>query len=411
MTISVPPSPSPSPSPSSLASPPVALSFLIHRHSSSSSLQPPQSNKSSVNFSPPLIAMVVIVATAFLAVSYSRLLSRHLLRFHDHIRRCHRRLPPSSTAYSSSSPPFIDSPSSDGLRVYSPCGLDDGVIKALPLSLFTCSSSRARDCAVCLLEFERGHDYVRTLPNCAHSFHVDCIDMWLRSHANCPICRAGIFSSSPFTPLMASRIRPSLDDDDAILNDLIVFEEIDLSPEHGNPNASILNNYNGTGSSHVTNPEIIEEELSRPRAFLLKRSYSFGCERGGTTVSAVEEAVTASPWRWRRGWKRMSPFGMIGKGSSAGRVFSLRYSNHINCRKSSPVMFRRRSGVFFPLSESRFSIGLRRGKFVGSPMMSVGLGVGGGGGRWSSLSSSASRLRCGDPEALLSPDRFSGNRT
>lgn len=221
---------------------------------------------------------------------------------------------------------------------------------------------------------------------------------------------------------MASRIRPSLDDD-VILNDLIIFEEIDTSPDHTNPSASILNNYNGnynTSSSHVMNSEIIEEELTRQREFVLKRSYSFGCERGGAAVSAVEEAVTASPWRWRRGWKRMSPFGMIGKGSSAGRVFSLRYYHHHNYhgsgggggsshyRKSSPVMFRRRSGVFFPLSESRFSIGSRRGKFVGSPMMDVGVG---GVGRWSSLSSSASRLRCGDPEALLSPDRFSSNRT
>lgn len=32
----------------------------------------------------------------------------------------------------------------------------------------------------------------RCLPKCGHGFHVECIDMWLSSHSNCPICRAPI---------------------------------------------------------------------------------------------------------------------------------------------------------------------------------------------------------------------------
>ena len=44
-------------------------------------------------------------------------------------------------------------------------------------------------CAVCLGEFEEGEE-LRTLPECLHSFHVSCIDVWLISHPNCPICRA-----------------------------------------------------------------------------------------------------------------------------------------------------------------------------------------------------------------------------
>ncbi|KAH7537226.1 RING-H2 finger protein ATL51 [Ziziphus jujuba] len=43
-------------------------------------------------------------------------------------------------------------------------------------------------CAVCLCEFEEGEE-LRTLPECMHSFHVPCIDMWLYSHPNCPVCR------------------------------------------------------------------------------------------------------------------------------------------------------------------------------------------------------------------------------
>ncbi|CAI0446955.1 unnamed protein product [Linum tenue] len=28
------------------------------------------------------------------------------------------------------------------------------------------------------------------LPVCSHAFHVDCIDIWVRSHANCSLCHA-----------------------------------------------------------------------------------------------------------------------------------------------------------------------------------------------------------------------------
>ncbi|KAL1370722.1 hypothetical protein HN51_000942 [Arachis hypogaea] len=50
-------------------------------------------------------------------------------------------------------------------------------------------------CAVCLGEFEEG-DELRRMPECMHSFHVPCIDMWLRSHSTCPICRAHATPSS-----------------------------------------------------------------------------------------------------------------------------------------------------------------------------------------------------------------------
>ncbi|KAJ8760308.1 hypothetical protein K2173_011861 [Erythroxylum novogranatense] len=43
-------------------------------------------------------------------------------------------------------------------------------------------------CAICLCEFEEGEE-LRMLPECLHSYHVACIDMWLHSHTSCPICR------------------------------------------------------------------------------------------------------------------------------------------------------------------------------------------------------------------------------
>lgn len=47
------------------------------------------------------------------------------------------------------------------------------------------------ECSVCLSEFQE-EEMLRLLPKCNHAFHVSCIDTWLRSHTNCPLCRAGI---------------------------------------------------------------------------------------------------------------------------------------------------------------------------------------------------------------------------
>ncbi|CAL1533746.1 unnamed protein product [Lymnaea stagnalis] len=45
-------------------------------------------------------------------------------------------------------------------------------------------------CTICLSEFETGED-VRRLP-CMHLFHSECVDQWLSTNKNCPICRVDI---------------------------------------------------------------------------------------------------------------------------------------------------------------------------------------------------------------------------
>ncbi|KAK9930380.1 hypothetical protein M0R45_027419 [Rubus argutus] len=39
-------------------------------------------------------------------------------------------------------------------------------------------------------------DHGMLLPKCSHAFHINCIDTWLRSHTNCPLCRAYIVSET-----------------------------------------------------------------------------------------------------------------------------------------------------------------------------------------------------------------------
>ncbi|XP_031261829.1 RING-H2 finger protein ATL39-like [Pistacia vera] len=47
------------------------------------------------------------------------------------------------------------------------------------------------ECVVCLTGFAEG-EFVCQLPRCRHSFHSPCIDMWLYSHSDCPLCRASV---------------------------------------------------------------------------------------------------------------------------------------------------------------------------------------------------------------------------
>lgn len=384
-----------------------------HHHNSHHAPSPmPVANKSSsllspskspaVDFSPPLIAMVVVVAAAFVIVTYSRVIGRHLRppiqRLLRRFRRRRRFLP--SSAGDSDSLQY-DSTTFDGPHVWSPYGLDESVIKTIPFSLYTANTKyeledSRRDCAVCLFEFE-DDDYVRTLPVCSHTFHVDCIDAWLRSHANCPLCRSGVLCaeySSPFTPLMASRIRPSFDDH--VISILHVDNTPLYTPSHNSLQHEITPCVDENSPRRNTNNGVVSEDrFNGARDFLLKRSYSFGFERSLPSERMVIEPATASPWRYRRGsttgfWsKRPSPFGSLGK----SRVFSFRYYRGMK----SP--FFRRRGSFFPLSESsaRYAGGgssSRRSKSMASPMF------------MRSAAAASSRLRCGDPEALLSPERF-----
>ncbi|KHN10732.1 RING-H2 finger protein ATL1 [Glycine soja] len=77
-------------------------------------------------------------------------------------------------------------------------GLDESAIKEIPT--LECTKAEAEKniqsvcgCVVCLTEFQE-HDMLKVLPNCSHAFHLHCIDIWLQTNANCPLCRSSITS-------------------------------------------------------------------------------------------------------------------------------------------------------------------------------------------------------------------------
>ncbi|PKU75176.1 RING-H2 finger protein ATL52-like [Dendrobium catenatum] len=89
-------------------------------------------------------------------------------------------------------------------------GLDDSTIASITSWIYKSSDGLidSKDCSVCLGEFYDG-ELIRLLPKCSHAFHLPCIDRWLRSHVNCPLCRAPIISPAAATVLAPSPASPA----------------------------------------------------------------------------------------------------------------------------------------------------------------------------------------------------------
>lgn len=41
---------------------------------------------------------------------------------------------------------------------------------------------------ICLGEYKE-KEVLRIIPYCGHTFHLSCIDVWLRKQSTCPVCR------------------------------------------------------------------------------------------------------------------------------------------------------------------------------------------------------------------------------
>lgn len=130
------------------------------------------------------IALLGITATAFLLISYYIFVTRCCCfrwQLMDPLRRFSHRNEDPSTSYSPS---------------WQSRGLNELLIRQLPTLQYNKHeeagvSSSISKCVVCLNEFQH-LDMLRLLPKCNHAFHVDCIDVWLLTNSNCPLCRSAI---------------------------------------------------------------------------------------------------------------------------------------------------------------------------------------------------------------------------
>ncbi|CAN6194953.1 unnamed protein product [Urochloa humidicola] len=85
-------------------------------------------------------------------------------------------------------------------------GLGASAIASLPVYKYKekCGDGGGGDeCSVCLGEV-KPKETVKQLPVCAHLFHEGCIDVWLRSHVTCPVCRTPVNAAAAAAPVPAS---------------------------------------------------------------------------------------------------------------------------------------------------------------------------------------------------------------
>ncbi|KAG9449987.1 hypothetical protein H6P81_009952 [Aristolochia fimbriata] len=75
----------------------------------------------------------------------------------------------------------------------------EALIQELPKFSLKSVPTDCSECPICLEEFRVGNE-VRGLP-CAHNFHVECIDEWLRLNVKCPRCRCSVFPNLDLSAL------------------------------------------------------------------------------------------------------------------------------------------------------------------------------------------------------------------
>uniref|UniRef100_A0A7N0UZ38 RING-type E3 ubiquitin transferase n=1 Tax=Kalanchoe fedtschenkoi TaxID=63787 RepID=A0A7N0UZ38_KALFE len=139
-------------------------------------------------FSPLVITIISVLASGLLLVSYFAIISKYC-RKKRLDRSQHRDEEMQDAGISSFHQP---------LNYGAIGGLDESFIRSIAVCKYKKEADglvQGVDCSVCLGEFQE-NESLRILPKCSHSFHVPCIDMWLKYHSTCPLCRASVASTS-----------------------------------------------------------------------------------------------------------------------------------------------------------------------------------------------------------------------
>ncbi|KAI3920350.1 hypothetical protein MKX01_000689 [Papaver californicum] len=216
-------------------------------------------DSSGTNFSPLVIAIIGILASAFLLVSYYTVISKYC-----------RNLGSSNTRTNSDQNNNESNENQEQANNQEPwqipnAGLDEALIKTITVCKYSKRDGfiDGTDCSVCLSEFQEDES-LRLLPKCSHAFHLSCIDAWLKSHANCPLCRANIVCTSP-APLPSVQYSSSSQ---------VCEPGEELQRSNGNRNVS--SSTSAVGDPEENNNETIIEIRDEPGVQQIRRSISMG---------------------------------------------------------------------------------------------------------------------------------------
>ncbi|XP_019168232.1 PREDICTED: RING-H2 finger protein ATL52-like [Ipomoea nil] len=258
---------------------------------------PDDEDDSAPTFSPLIIAIIGILASAFLLVTYYTVITKY----------CRRRDSSGADLEANSD----QTPQDQWQVLAAPSGLDETVIKSITVCKYRKGEGlvEGTECSVCLSDFQ-DDESLRLLPKCSHAFHLPCIDTWLKSHSNCPLCRANVanpphqFSgdsseqnNSALTPPPPSAAEQS---------DLVLVV-VDDHREEGSSGCNGESSERGSSEKYGDD----EEEKGEGVKVQLRRSLSFGGEQRQLILRGSDEKNAA-----------------FGRSISTGRLMFSRYDDN-----------------------------------------------------------------------------------
>ncbi|GMI90985.1 Arabidopsis Toxicos en Levadura 54 [Hibiscus trionum] len=184
---------------------------------------PPPSSVENHYISPYVFIFVSVLACLILLVGYYVVLVKSCFGWW-----CWRNNRQSRTRNDASDEEFTyENPVVHPIWFITTVGLQQSIINSITVCKYNKGEGliEGTECSVCLNEFQED-ETVRLLPKCNHAFHISCIDTWLRSHTNCPLCRAHIV----FDALCST---PTSSDQNSATVDVIVDNQIENSENAG----------------------------------------------------------------------------------------------------------------------------------------------------------------------------------
>ncbi|GKV33639.1 hypothetical protein SLEP1_g42120 [Rubroshorea leprosula] len=223
-------------------------------------------------------------------------------------------------------------------------GLQQSVINSITVCKYKKGEGliEGTECSVCLTEFQED-ELLRLLPKCNHAFHISCIDTWLRSHTNCPLCRAGIVFDGIRNAPMATRDRNSdpMDGISVTRNENSeIGGELNVGMENQERNSDVYENRGRTGDRRGGN-------VSKEKK-VIRRSVSMDSSAAGNLSLALENlqrfesGVSSEEWKSNPGRKalgnsssfsqflHLSPVPMKRSFSCNGRFLSSKRGRSLN---------------------------------------------------------------------------------
>ncbi|KAL4565296.1 hypothetical protein LXL04_029384 [Taraxacum kok-saghyz] len=169
---------------------------------------PPPVPKDGATLSPAVIIIISLIGSFLLLMGYYVVLSRYCSRNNDSSVSLNTSIEINQETHDPETGVSGHGVDHDPLNYVPWLVLGKGLDEALIKSITICKYKRGdglvscTDCSVCLGEFQEDES-IKLLPKCSHAFHVYCIDTWLKTHSNCPLCRANVCGVVKSPPLIS----------------------------------------------------------------------------------------------------------------------------------------------------------------------------------------------------------------